>query len=85
MVDCFTVNLFLYGFIYENPLQIRNMRMKRLWKVLPVFGLLMLSACSASRYYFVLITDSDGKVGEISIENENPGCTVKVSLPGTSL
>lgn len=33
-------------------------------------GLLMLTACSSARNYFVLLPDHDGKVGEIVIENE---------------
>lgn len=44
--------------------------MKQLLTVLPVIGLLMLVACSTSRNIFVLIPDPEGKVGEISIENE---------------
>lgn len=45
--------------------------MKQLSTALPLIGFLILAACSAPpRNYFVLIPDPEGKVGEISIEND---------------
>ena len=44
--------------------------MNRFWTVLSAIGLLLLTGCSTSKNFFVLIPDHDGKVGEIRVEND---------------